>query len=230
MNRTLIALLSLGLIAGMPAARAYAQSSQRDDDAKRQQEAEADAKKKQKEKDWATGEAPLPKSQAAGPCPFVRVLYDASRYVELKGGKEAASAVGFTGEVEGVQSSCAYQADDPIKLNIKIGFGLGRGPAAETDHKVYRYWVAVTLRNSMILDKEYFDFDARFPVGEDRIFKVETLQGVKIPRADSKINGSNFEVLVGFDVTPEMAAFNREGKRFRMRPEEVSKTGAAPAH
>ena len=94
MNRTLIALLSLGLIAGMPAARANAQSSQRDDDAKRQQEAEADAKKKQKEKDWATGEAPLPKSQAAGPCPFVRVLYDASRYVELKGGKEAASASG----------------------------------------------------------------------------------------------------------------------------------------
>ena len=29
-------------------------------------------------------------------------------------------------------------------------------------------------------------------------------------------SGANFEVLVGFDVTPQMAAFNRDGKRFRL--------------
>jgi hypothetical protein len=216
MNRTLIALLSLGLVAAMPAASAYAQSSQREDDARRKQEAEAEAKKKQKEKDWATGYAPLPKSTAAGPCPFTRVLYDAGRYVELKDRKEATNAVGFTGEIEGVQSQCAYQSDQPITVKMKIGFGLGKGPAAEGDHKVYRYFVAVTLRNSMVVAKEYFDLDARFPQGEDRIFKVEELDGITIPRADSKINGANFEILVGFDVTPDMADFNRQGKRFRM--------------
>jgi hypothetical protein len=39
--------------------------------------------------------------------------------------------------------------------------------------------------------------------------------GIKIPRGKASVSGSNFEVLVGFDVTPEMVAFNREGKRFR---------------
>jgi hypothetical protein len=30
------------------------------------------------------------------------------------------------------------------------------------------------------------------------------------------VSGENFEILVGFDVTPEMADFNRQGKRFRI--------------
>ena len=37
-----------------------------------------------------------------------------------------------------------------------------------------------------------------------------------IPRALATTSGSNFEVLVGFEVTPQMAAFNRLGKRFRV--------------
>jgi hypothetical protein len=39
---------------------------------------------------------------------------------------------------------------------------------------------------------------------------------VVIPRANLGTSGSNFEILVGFDVTPQMAEFNREGKRFRL--------------
>ena len=228
MKRILTALLVLSLSAGLPAAKAFAQSSQKDDDARRQQEAEADAKKKQKEKDWATGEAPLPRALAAGPCPFARVLYDAARYVELKDNKETNSAVGFTGEIEGVQANCAYKDNEPIVMKLKIGFGLGRGAAAPSDHKVYRYWVAVTLRNSAVVAKEYFDLDATFPVNEDRIFKVDSIENLTIPRSSSTVNGANFEVLVGFDVTPEMADFNRQGKRFRMLAVESPKT--TPAH
>ena len=37
-----------------------------------------------------------------------------------------------------------------------------------------------------------------------------------IPRASLTTSGSNFEILVGFEVTPQMAAFNRDGKRFRV--------------
>jgi hypothetical protein len=51
---------------------------------------------------------------------------------------------------------------------------------------------------------------------QDRLYATEEIGQLVIPRADIKTSGSNFEVLVGFDVTPEMAAFNREGKRFRL--------------
>ena len=95
MRRLLIATLGFGLLVAVPTLNAYAQGrSQQEDDERRKQQDEADKKKKQKEKEWTLGEAPLPKINAAGPCPFVRVLYDAARYVELKASKEAVEAVG----------------------------------------------------------------------------------------------------------------------------------------
>ena len=229
MRPLLIAFLGIGLLAALPTAQSYAQArSQQEDDERRKQQDEADKKKKQKEKEWALGEAPLPKINAAGPCPFVRVLYDAGRYVELKSNKEAVEAVGFTGEIEGVRASCTYKGDDPIRLKVAVGFGLGRGPQATGQSKDYRYWVAVTMRNRSVIAKEYFDLKADFPVGQDRIFKVDHVDNIVIPRATALVNGSNFEILVGFDVTPEMATFNREGKRFRMTAFQSTTTAPAP--
>ena len=42
------------------------------------------------------------------------------------------------------------------------------------------------------------------------------LGDIVIPRKDATVSGNNFEVLIGFEVTPQMAEFNREGKRFRI--------------
>ncbi|HEY1880919.1 MAG TPA: Tat pathway signal sequence domain protein, partial [Caulobacteraceae bacterium] len=49
----------------------------------------------------------------------------------------------------------------------------------------------------------------------DRTAVTDIIKTVSIPRADSRVSGSNFEILTGFDVTPEMADFNRQGKRFK---------------
>jgi hypothetical protein len=150
----------------------------------------------------------------AGPCPFVKVLYDAARYVELDQGRAAASAVGYTGEIEGVTAACAYQSNDPITVQANILFNLGRGPQAGDDRRTYRYWVAVTERNQAVLAKEYFDLPVDFD--GQRTASVEQAQTVVIPRATAETSGGNFEVLIGFDVTPEMADFNRSGSRFRI--------------
>ena len=158
--------------------------------------------------------APLRRSAAAGPCPYVKVLYDAARYVELTGDRVAASNVGFTGEVEGLTSDCAYQSDDPITVQTRVLFNLGRGPQAQGDQRTYRYWIAVTERNKAVLAKEYFDL----PVNFDGALTASVTQDqtIVIPRAEATTSGDNFEILVGFDVTPEMAAFNRSGSRFRV--------------
>ena len=145
-------------------------------------------------------QAPLPDQKNAGPCPFTKVLYDASRYVELKGGQETPEAVGYTGEIQGLQATCKYKGAEPITEHLAVGFAFGKGPMAKLTHKEYRYWVAVTVRN------------------------------IVIPRAKAGVSGANFEILVGFDVTPEMADFNRLGKRFRVNAGgdvEVTKTASA---
>lgn len=155
---------------------------------------------------------PLSRQANAGPCPVVRILYDAARYVELEDNRARAANVGYTGEIEGVTSDCRYRNDDPIVVDTNMLFSLGKGPNAEGDGRTYRYWVAVTSRDQAILAKEYFDLPVRFE-GQDRT-RVSESQTIVIPRASAQTSGANFEILIGFDVTPEMAEFNRVGSRF----------------
>ncbi len=229
MRRPITLALSALLLAGLPLAKSYAQR-QSDDDQRRSAQAEEDDKKKKKDKEWKTEQAPLPSAKNAGPCPFTKVLYDASRYVELKNGQEAPEAVGYTGEIQGLQATCEYKGAEPIREHLAVGFAFGKGPMAKVMHKDYRYWVAVTVRNLAILDKQYFTVAADFPRGADRVNYVDKLADIVIPRAKAGVSGSNFEILVGFDVTPEMADFNRLGKRFRVNAGgevEVTKTASA---
>jgi hypothetical protein len=168
-----------------------------------------------KDDSWETPkQLELPGKKNAGPCPYVKTLWDAARYVELKDNREAFDAVGYTGEIENLHAGCAYRGAAPIQVGMQILFEFGRGPAAEGSSKEYTYWVAVTDRNYAVLDKQYFTVRANFPRGADRVTMIDNIDGILIPRANSQVSGGNFEVLVGFEVTPEMAAFNQAGKRF----------------
>lgn len=164
--------------------------------------------------------APLRQRANAGPCPYVKVLYDAARYVELADNRAATANVGFTGEIEGVTAGCSYRDNDPITVQMDVLFNLGRGPQAADDQRTYRYWIALTERNSAVLAKEYFDLPVDFEGG--RTASVTEEKTIVIPRKGPEVSGSNFEILVGFEVTSEMAEFNRSGSRFRVN------AGSAP--
>jgi len=169
--------------------------------------------------------APLRSVANAGPCPFVKILYDAARFVELEGGRAASANVGYTGEIEGVSAGCSYQSDEPITVQMNVLFNLGRGPQAQGDQRTYRYWIAVTERNEAVLAKEYFDLPVNFEGATTASVTEE--QSILIPRATAETSGGNFEVLIGFDVTPEMAEFNRTGSRFRMTAGQATATPPA---
>ena len=151
----------------------------------------------------------------AGPCPVAAVMFDASRIVEING-SETFSNVGFTGEVSKVDGFCRYTGDNPITMEVSIDFELGRGPSANGNARTYNYFVAVTRRNQAVIERQSFSFDVRFPSGAERTSHTEKLEGIVIPRASETVSGSNFEVLVGFELTDEQLAFNRSGKRFRV--------------
>ena len=181
-----------------------------------EQDRQEAAKKKKRDEQWDQSQAPLQALKNAGPCPYVKVLYDAGRFVDFKDGKEASANVGYTGEIQGISAGCAYKGGEPIRIAMDVLFAFGKGPMAEGSRKTFRYWVAVTDRNREVLAKEYFEVTVNFAPGQDRVMVTESLGGITIPRIDPKVSGSNFEVLIGFDVTPEQAAFNRDGKRFRV--------------
>lgn len=174
------------------------------------------------EQGWNMNRLRMQQQVNAGPCPFVKVLYDAARYIEMPSFERPnAGEVGFTGEIQGVSAHCTYRGNDPITVSINILFDFGRGPAAQGDSRNYRYWVAVTERNTAVLAKEYFDLPVNFS-GSDRARVEEQIRELVIPRAEATTSGGNFEILIGFDVTREMADFNRTGSRFRINAGQAS--------
>jgi hypothetical protein len=220
MRRQLLPVFALAALLATAPAASFAQSGGGGDD-----EAPASSKKKD---EWEDKQPPLPALRNAGPCPFVKVLYDAGRYTEFEGGREASATVGFTGEIQGVSAGCQYKGADPIKLEIEVLFALGKGPRAQGDSKTYQYWIAVTDRNRSILAKEYFSLPVNFK-GGDRALVTDRISDIVIPRGGESVSGANFEVLIGFEVTPQMAEFNREGKRFRVNAGQPAAAGAATA-
>jgi len=223
----IIAILAASIFATavLPGGYADAQTTKRD----RAERAERDKRKKEEaaeraKRRAARGPAPLARVRAQGPCPYVKILYDAARYVEFNGDRQSASAVTYSGEIQGVESRCAYESDEPIRVDMIVQFALGKGPQATAATKNYRWWIAVTERNKAVFFKQYFDMPAEFGAA-DRMNAEQVIEGITIPRAGATVSGSNFEILVGFDVTPQMAQFNREGRRFRIN---AGQTSAAP--
>lgn len=151
-----------------------------------------------------------------GPCPVAAVLFDAERAVEIVG-EELHENVAYTGLIEGVSGFCRYVDDNPITMEIEIDFAFGRGPMAEGREKTFNYFVAVTRRDRVVLAKEITPLRVQFGANDTVVRLSEEVGGIVIPRATPTVSGTNFEVLVGFELTPEQLAFNRAGKRFRMQ-------------
>lgn len=148
-----------------------------------------------------------------GPCPVAGVLYDANRVVEIKG-PERHENVGFTGAIEAVRGFCRYVGTNPITMELEIDFAFGKGPKADGASHAYPVFTTVTRRDRYVLAKETFNVNVTFPAGSDVVRLTETVPGIVIPRANETVSGTNFEVIVGFNLTPEQVAYNRSGTRF----------------
>lgn len=152
-----------------------------------------------------------------GPCPLMGVLYDSARIVEFaQPNNQRYANITYTGEMNGVRGLCRYVDADPITMAIEVDMAFGRGPAATSERQTYRYWVAVTRRGRAPIEKVYFDVDVRWDRGEQVVTRREQIENIVIPRANPEISGENFEILVGFELTPEQVQFNRDGRRFRI--------------
>ncbi|PQA87541.1 hypothetical protein [Hyphococcus luteus] len=166
-----------------------------------------------------TGCASSKKARAAreanpAPCPNILILNEASRFIEFDG-EESADNIAYSGEMVDVTSTCRYYADEPIEAGITMDLAFGRGPKGEEDEKLFTYFVAVTRKDSEVIAKKEFQIPVKF--SEDEPIQVEQvdIDKVEIPRAGENISGLNFEIIVGFSVTPKQAIFNRSGKSLK---------------
>ena len=151
----------------------------------------------------------------AGPCPTVGSLYDASRIIKFADDRESFNSITYTGEIVDVRLFCRYVDGDPLVAELELDFAFGKGPKGEERFHDYNYYVAVTRRNSRVLDRQTFTVRADFKDGPV-VAEDDLIGGIVIPRLDESISGANFEILVGFELTDKQLQFNQDGKRFRL--------------
>ncbi len=155
-----------------------------------------------------------------GPCPESFALHDAARFIRFEEGKSSYKNIQLSGEITRVSGLCRYIEADPIDADLNITFEMGRGLASGSLQEGYtaefNYFVSVTRKNIVVLEKQYFPLLVSFPAGVKAVEIREKIEKIIIPRAGESVSGENFEIIVGFDLTSEQIEFNQEGKRFRV--------------
>ena len=148
------------------------------------------------------------------PCPNAIVLSDAARFIEFDGDADIDN-VAYSGEIANITTVCRYFSDKPIDAEISFDIALGKGPRAQDDDKIVKYFVAVTRRDFEVIAKEEFAVQANFSGKKTVVVTREEIDKIVIPRADDQTSGTNFEIVVGFVLTPAQAIFNRSGESLR---------------
>lgn len=147
------------------------------------------------------------------PCPNVVVLQDAGRQVVFDG-DETVENVAYSAEVENVSTACRYFGDEPIHQAVNIDIAFGRGPKGSDSDRTFTYFVAVTRKDTDVISKQTFTVPVHF--GDKSVVRVKEKVGdIVIPRKDKNISGTNFEVIVGMELTREQVIFNRSGKSLK---------------
>jgi len=149
------------------------------------------------------------------PCPNIVVLEEAGRLIEFADKNKSISNVAFSGEIEDVSLACRYFGDQPIDVSIEVDLAFGRGPAATTNQKEFKYFVAVTRTNLEVIEKREFTIPVSFSNKKAIRRFEEEIENITIPRAKETTAGTNFEVVVGLVVTPAQAIYNRSGKSLK---------------
>jgi hypothetical protein len=159
------------------------------------------------------------KSKAAqktnpAPCPPVTVLADAARSIEFDG-EQRLEDVAYSAEFVKAELQCRYFEDKPIDASLTVKMAFGRGPKGESAGHAYKYFVAVTRRDLEVIEKAEFEIPVQFDKEETIKIVEDRVKQILIPRANKDISGTNFEIVVGFSLTPQQAIFNRSGKSLR---------------
>ncbi len=145
-------------------------------------------------------------------CPRVAVVRDAAEVTLFRqgGGRDLTDVV-TRGAVMDFRGGCK-PADGKVDVDFQLVLATERGPAFDGRDPTYQYFVAVADREGQVLAKQVFDATMRFAEGQNRAGSVEDLhQSIPLPQGR---RAEDYQVLVGFQLTPDQLQFNRSERAF----------------
>jgi hypothetical protein len=113
----------------------------------------------------------------------------------------------FDGRITGVSGECVRGDEGTLDVTVTVGFDLMRGPAMRGRTEEAPFFVVVA-EGQRILEKQVYRVPAQFSANTDRVRLSSDPVKITIPLEPRK-SGAAYDVLVGFQLTPEELALNR---------------------
>lgn len=145
-------------------------------------------------------------------CPKVSVLPGAGQITVFREGPGRDLVdVEYEGVIAPVSGECLYEDDYAwVEIDLILRIGAVKGPAAISNNQSFDFFVAVADSNNQILNKKVFDSPVEVPEGRRRGAVEEELRQ-RFPIV-SGTRGSDYRVIVGFQLTKEQMAYNQKSR------------------
>lgn len=149
---------------------------------------------------------------SAPPCPNIIIVKDTSELTAFRPGPgRDLTDVVFDAKLGRYAGDCETSLEKDrtgtVSVDLKLFFEATRGPANDTREGKFSYYVAVAKRGGEILAKKVFDAGLKFEGNRNRVGVMQELSQ-EIPLHKDQL-GEDFDIYVGFQLTPEQLQFNR---------------------
>lgn len=142
-------------------------------------------------------------------CPKVGIVADANKVTVFRpGAGRATTDVVGRGLVADYAGNCTYDSTG-VTVDVTLALIGERGPAMVGNQLPLTYFVAVSAPDGTLVTKQEFPTTIDFPNNGPRAGSREDLQP-HIPLPE-KQDARAYQLLVGFQLTPDQLAYNRRG-------------------
>ncbi len=143
------------------------------------------------------------------PCPTIGVLEGADRITVFNGRGRDLTDVVVRAEITKAAIKCEYDTDErTISVDLAFNGGAELGPAATARDMSLKGFLAVTRVDGKKVSKQIYDIPITFDKTRTVRF-LKSVEGTVVPYGGN-VNGSIYEFLVGFQLTPEQLDYNRK--------------------
>jgi len=150
-------------------------------------------------------------TQTQLPCPSVVVVSDASSvttFISKKG--QDLTDIDFEVEIDRVGHSCFYDSS-LVTVNTLIRIKGTRGPRSAVTESEVIFFVAIVDKDQNVVGRERFETMLSFNSQRQRAAIVEEIEQI-IPIRPN-LRGFDYQVLIGFELTPPQLEYNRDQRR-----------------
>ena len=144
------------------------------------------------------------------PCPRLALAEFADRLRRFDGEIRVSEKMLFDAEILQADGQCRYRDDDTvIDMEMTVRIGVALGPAAPEKQAPIRYFVAIARNGDhSVVARGAFDTTVEFPGITRHSGTTEEFEQT-IPLKPGE-TGADYVILLGFEMTPEELAYNRE--------------------